>query len=573
MTEVTAPEQHQSSDAILQSLEKIVGKKHLLTQKRKTKRFRKGERTGEGDVLAVVQPGTLLEQWQALETLVLADYIVIMQAANTGLTGGSTPDGDNYDRPIVIVNTRRISGVQLINEGKQVVCLAGSTLDSLEKVLSPLQREPHSVIGSSCIGASVIGGICNNSGGALARRGPAYTELALFARVNEDGSLNLVNHLGIDLGDTTEEILRRLQNGDYTNTNIENDSDRLASVADYEKTIRDIDANTPSRYNADPSTLHEVSGSAGRVCVFAVRMDTFPREDSTVFFIGTNETDDLTNIRRRLLSELERVPIAGEYMHRDAHYISEKYGKDVYLIINFLGTDKVPKAFDIKSRVDAFFELFGWHGATDQILQSIMNLLPSHLPDRIRQFAEKYEHHLLLRVSNDTEEATRSFLGRYFDENKEGSFFECNEEEGRKLFLHRFAAAGAAIRYREAHPRKVEDIVALDIALQRNDRNWFEQLPREMNEKLVRKVYYGHFFCHVFHQDYVLKKGYDSMEFEHKMWDLLDVRGAEYPAEHNVGHMYIAKPELADFYHELDPTNSLNPGIGNTPRYKNWADK
>ena len=37
------------------------------------------------------------------------DIIIIMQAANTGLTGGSTPFGDDYDRPILIINTRRIS--------------------------------------------------------------------------------------------------------------------------------------------------------------------------------------------------------------------------------------------------------------------------------------------------------------------------------------------------------------------------------------------------------------------------------------------------------------------------------
>jgi D-lactate dehydrogenase len=53
------------------------------------------------------------------------------------------------------------------------------------------------VIGSSCIGASVIGGICNNSGGSLVQRGPAYTEMSLYARIDENGKLTLVNHLGL----------------------------------------------------------------------------------------------------------------------------------------------------------------------------------------------------------------------------------------------------------------------------------------------------------------------------------------------------------------------------------------
>jgi D-lactate dehydrogenase len=47
--------------------------------------------------------------------------------------------------------------VHLIRQGAQVVCLPGSTLFDLETLLRPLGREPHSVIGSSCIGASVMG--------------------------------------------------------------------------------------------------------------------------------------------------------------------------------------------------------------------------------------------------------------------------------------------------------------------------------------------------------------------------------------------------------------------------------
>ena len=170
-----------SREALLAQLRDAVGAAHVLTDDQATRRFRKGHRTGEGPVLAVVRPGTLLEQWKVLQAAVAAGRIVIMQAANTGLTGGSTPDGANYDREIVLVNTLRITGVQVIAGGDQVVCLPGATLDKLEQTLAPLGREPHSVIGSSCIGASVLGGICNNSGGALVRRGPAYTELALLA--------------------------------------------------------------------------------------------------------------------------------------------------------------------------------------------------------------------------------------------------------------------------------------------------------------------------------------------------------------------------------------------------------
>lgn len=560
-----------SRDALLSQMRQIVGSNHVLTDEQATRRFRKGHRTGEGNVLAVVRPGSLLEQWRILQAAVAADRIVIMQAANTGLTGGSTPDGADYDREIVLISTLRITGVQLINDGEQVVCLPGATLDRLEQALAPLNREPHSVIGSSCIGASVLGGICNNSGGALVRRGPAYTELALYAQVKDDGSLQLVNHLGIDLGDSPEEILTRLQNGDYTPQQVRNEETAKASDARYGEHVRDVDADTPARFNADPSRLFEASGSAGKLCLFAVRLDTFPKEPSTVFYIGSNDPHDLTEVRRHLLAKLPRLPIAGEYIHRTAFDIGEKYGKDTFLVIDKFGTAKVPAAFAMKSRVDGFFERFGLRGVTDKVIQALMNLLPSHLPQRMREYRDRYEHHLLVRVSNDTLEQTRAFLSDYFASSTSGAYFECDAEEGRKAFLHRFAIAGAAIRYREAHRSSVEDILALDIALRRNDRDWVETLPQEMEEQIIHKLYYGHFFCHVFHQDYIVKKGNDPIEMEHRMWKLLDARQAEYPAEHNVGHLYVAKPALAGFYRELDPTNTFNPGIGHTSKKKHWG--
>jgi len=559
-------------DALLAQMRQIVGSSHVLTDEQATRRFRKGHRTGEGNVLAVVRPGSLLEQWRILQAAVAADRIVIMQAANTGLTGGSTPDGADYDREIVLISTLRITGVQLINDGEQVVCLPGATLDRLEQALAPLNREPHSVIGSSCIGASVLGGVCNNSGGALVRRGPAYTELALYAQVKDDGSLELVNHLGIELGNDPEQILTRLQSGDYTPQQVHNEETAKASDARYGEHVRDVDADTPARFNADPSRLFEASGSAGKLCLFAVRLDTFPKEPSTVFYIGSNDPHDLTEVRRHLLARLPRLPIAGEYIHRTAFDIGEKYGKDTFLVIDKFGTAKVPAAFALKSRVDGFFERFGLRGVTDKLIQALMNLLPSHLPACMREYRNRFEHHLLVRVSNDTLEQTRAFLTEYFTDSANGAYFECDAEEGRKAFLHRFAIAGAAIRYRESHRSSVEDILALDIALRRNDRDWVETLPAEMEEQIIHKLYYGHFFCHVFHQDYIVRKGIDPIEMEHRMWKLLDERRAEYPAEHNVGHLYVAKPALAGFYRKLDPTNTFNPGIGHTSKKKHWGN-
>ena len=52
------------------------------------------------------------------------------------------------------------------------------------------------------------------------------------------------------------------------------------------------------------------------------------------------------------------------------------------------------------------------------------------------------------------------------------------------------------------------------------------------------------------------------------MLEILNRRGAEYPAEHNVGHLYHAKADLQAFYRTADPTNSFNPGIGKPANVK-----
>jgi D-lactate dehydrogenase len=54
---------------------------------------------------------------------------------------------------------------------------------------------------------------------------------------------------------------------------------------------------------------------------------------------------------------------------------------------------------------------------------------------------------------------------------------------------------------------------------------------------------------------------------------ILDERRTEYPAEHNVGHLYYAKPSLVNHYRSLDPSNSFNPGIGHRSvvRSSGWA--
>jgi D-lactate dehydrogenase len=506
-----------------------------------------------------------------LEVCVEAGVAIIVQAANTGLTGGSTPDG-SYGRDVVIISTLRLRRIRTLRDGHQVLCEAGATLHQLERLLAPLGREPHSVIGSSCMGASVVGGICNNSGGALIQRGPAYTEMALFAQLNHERKLELVNHLGLDLGATPEQILSRLDSPDFDPENLIV-SDRAGSDGGYAHAIRAIDADTPARFNADPTRLFETSGSAGKVAVFAVRLDTFAREASPwTIYVGTNNPDDLTVLRRAMLSSSGSLPVSAEYLHAEAFDLADRFGKDMFLAIDKLGTDRLPAFARLQRGFDAM--ALRAHGslryASDRVLQRVARMLPDHLPPRMRSFRKRFSHHLLLKVGGEELNAALASL-RATVGSRGGDYFVCTPREAQKAFLHRFVTAGAAIRYSRLHADQIEDVLALDVALRRNDSEWFEALPPELERHILHKVYYGHFFCHVFHRDYLVRKGADVGALKQAMLEWLDERGAEYPAEHNVGHLYSAKPALAAHYQRLDPLNRFNPGIGKLPKGDRWT--
>ncbi|WP_066481332.1 MULTISPECIES: D-lactate dehydrogenase [unclassified Sphingomonas] len=558
-----------TSSRLVARLRDALGPRHVLTTPAAMRRWCTGYRIGRGEAAAVVRPGSLVEMWRVLEICAAENAVLIAQAANTGLTGGSTPAEQGYDRPVVVMNTLRIDGIHLVAGGAQAICLAGSTLFDLERRLQPLGRQPHSVIGSSCIGASVVGGICNNSGGTLIRRGPAYTESALFGVIDADGRPRLVNHLGVAVDASPETLLSAVESGDFT---LAADAGRACSDPDYQTHVRDCAAPTPARFNADPRRLFEAAGSAGHVVVFAVRVDTFPADRETrTFYIGAADPQILTRLRRTILTEFAALPVEAEYLHRDAFRIAERYGRDTYLAVRHLGTRRMPLLFATRTRMENLLGRlpFTRPGAFDRIVQAVVDRVPLALPPRLRGFRDRFDHHLILRMADDGIAEARRWLDAAFD-GVDGAFFEATPDEAAAALQLRFCVASAAIRMQALGAERAGGLVALDLALPRDTTEWFERLPAELEEKLVAKVYYGHFFCQVFHHDYLVRAGEDVHAVEAALLAHTRARGAQCPAEHNFGHHYPAPETVLAHYRALDPTNALNPGIGQASRAAGW---
>lgn len=546
----------------------ILEPQQIISHSDKIKRFSQGIRVGGGKAQMVLRPNSLLQLWYLLEACVRHNKIVIVQAANTGVTGGSTPYGDDYDRDIIIISTLSINQTVLLNGGSQVLAYAGSTLYELEDKLDAIHRSPHSVIGSSCIGASIIGGVCNNSGGSLVNRGPAYTEYSLYAAVDEQGKLQLCNELGglleKDLGQSPAEILKRLDEGRFS-TEDRLDDGKLASDIEYQHRVRQIDEDSPSRFNSDPRRLHKASGCAGKLAVIAVRLDTFekPRREK-VFYLGTNNPADFNLVRRAILSEFNSLPELGEYMHQSYFDAADLYAKDTFLIIKKLGTRYLTRLWSLNASIESFLARLKVFPPrfVDRITLMLARLMPDHLPQRIRNFRGLYEHHLMVKAIDDNIEEMESLMRRLSSSSGfKGDYFACDNEEAEAALLHRFVAGGAMPRIGEFDKKNVEGLMPLDIALRRNDDAWPELL-KMIQEEQAKPLALSHFFCNVFHLDFIVKKGVDLEALKKSVMEKLDTRGAKYPAEHNVGHYYEAEQEHKDFYQSLDPTNSFNAGVG-----------
>ena len=228
----------------------------------------------------------------------------------------------------------------------------------------------------------------------------------------------------------------------------------------------------------------------------------------------------------------------------------------------------MPKAYALKSSAEYFLNKIPFlpKFLPDLFLYYVSRLFPQHLPKRLLEYRDRFEYYLILSMSDGGIDEARTYLEEEWGKIDGVDFFECNEEEQQAALLHRFAAAGAAIRYQNLNQKTTEEVLALDIALLGHDAEWVEELPEDITEHLDLALYYGHFMCHVFHQDYIFRKGTDTEAMKKKMLEFLDAKGAKYPAEHNVGHMYEADSTLKDFYESLDPTNTFNPGIGKTSK-------
>ena len=127
--------------------------------------------------------------------------------------------------------------------------------------------------------------------------------------------------------------------------------------------------------------------------------------------------------------------------------------------------------------------------------------------------------------------------------------------------LHRFVIASATPRFYAINQNKLGGLLSLDIALPRNEKEWFEVLAPDLDKLFVMKLYYGHLFCHVLHHNYVVKKGVDTDKLQEKLLKIYDAKGLNILPNIMLGMSILLNHPYLSFIKNLIPLIVLIQGL------------
>jgi D-lactate dehydrogenase (quinone) len=572
------------------TLQRIVGKGNILPgeENAHTTKFLKGARLGHGTALAIVRPTKLTQVEAVVKAVVDAKCVVLVQGSNTGLTGGSVPRETDDGRPTVVISMKHLDTAFPIDGGKRMVCLAGVGLASLKRLVSENfpDRESHSILGSTFLNPTTAAGVAFGSGGTQCRKGPAWTERALYLKVVPDkygkNIVKIVNRLGIEGFDDQEGefeselksnkgILHQLDQyvavvkGEHSSTmKKSNKTYGMESAHDiyYKDNLCKLD-NQVSRYNADTKGC-ECNRSEGKVLILASVHDTFeaPVKDKT-YWLSFSDLDTALKFRSDVcLDNPQDVPVSVEYMDRDTFDVIDRAGRVMGNVIKVLGpaSPVVSKLWNIKLWIEGL-NVRGASTIVDNLFYWFNPIFPPVLPKKIMEMGRAKDHHIGTTVGDYDGSLDRfeSRFAKFQQDNPDKiDVYECTTAiEKASVSSFRFIAAPA---FRTYCVGACLQGVSVDYALPKNHGEEPQLPSANMPTKRLR---YSHFACNVVHEDLAYEQGVDTHEAKMELKRTVDhVCKGKLPAEHGHGMEYHAPKDTQERWRRMDPLNVFNPGVG-----------
>lgn len=578
----------QKQKDLFKTLKRIVGRVNVLDgtiEDTQTSQFLKGARLGRGTALYIVRPKKLRQLIEIVRETVEADCVVLVQGQNTGLTGGSVPRHQDDNRPTVVVSMKDLDTIIPIDDGKRVVCLGGVGLASLQNFTQDsFGRESHSTLGSTFLNPTTAAGISLGSGGTQCRKGPAYTERALYLRVDKDkfggAVVKVVNKLGVKGLDKEEGefvahirhdgVIRLIDSyvdkvkGGYESLmrrSNETYGQAPASDVQYKHRLCNHD-NEVSRFNADTSGC-ECNRSEGKVLVLASVHDTFePPQASKTFWVSFDSLDTALQFRKDVcLKDPQDVPISVEYMDRDSFDVIDGAGRVLGNMIKLVGPSStvVRDLWSIKLWIEAL-DIRGAQLWVDKLLYYVNPILPSILPSSISILGKSMDHHVAMTIGDfdgSLGRVTKRLEAFCEKQGEKVKFHECKgKSEEASLTAFRFVAAPA---FRTWCVGEGVQGISVDYALPRNGGH----APSLPSVPALKRMRYSHFGCNVVHEDVAFAPGVDVHRAKMELKKSVEHScGGKLPAEHGHGTEYLAPAETQLRWKAMDPLNVMNPGIG-----------
>ena len=573
--------------------------------------YLKGARLGQGSAVAVCRPATLQQAVDSLRAIVSAGAIVIPQGANTGLTGGSVPR-DETNRTAVVLNMRRLNqiyeldadvttddlSIEQENSHLKMLCMAGAGIHDLAERAKQLHRESHSILGSTFLNPTVAAGLSLGSGGSQMRKGPVFTERALWCSVEEDGSVQLHNTLGFG-----DELLLRGEN-ELLHAVGAGDLCALLSTAStipvpppasdaiqYCQSICNVEDGKVSRFNADTRGIDPVR-SEGKVLILASVHDTFPVPKSTRnVWISVDSLSTAQQLKQQVvLDNPNDLPVSCEYMNGDTINVVDEGGRALcHSLLTFGIGPKFEMLWDVKMKIESF-GIFS--DVPDQMLSIVNNILPSCLPFSVMKQTKQYQHHMLLTVGDfgtgeidRFEERLEKFIksrtssvgikAKNQDQDQDHdqhdvAVLTLNNEEAQQVGIFRFAAAPA---FRTWCVGRSLQGLSLDYALPKNHITVPAVEGGVHVAQPVVRCRYSHFGCNVVHEDIAYEAGVDVLANKMAIKHVVEEEGGKLPAEHGHGTEYTAPKDTQDRWKKMDPRNVFNPGVGGTDDSKFYGKR
>jgi len=584
-----------------QVLQKIVGPENIILdgshETTKTAPFLKGMRLGHGQALCIVTPQRLRHVYEILPHILNANCVVLPQGQNTGLTGGSVPRQESSDdRPVVVLSLKHLDLIAPMDDGKRVLCLAGVGLASLDRFLAGHfpDRESHSTLGSTFLNPTTAAGIAFGSGGTqCGRKGPAFTERAMYVKISQnkwkENVIEIVNTLGIKkfrdtpavVGQATkfdtavyklDAFCESIKNGFRHKMCVSDTSSPHGTApahdVDYRNHLCQED-NSVTRFNGDTRGL-DCNRSEGKVIILATVHDTFPKPIQTkTFWIGFQSLELALEFRRSVtLDNPNDLPLSTEYIDRDAFDVIDQAGRAMATIIQFLGTSSsfVQSLWNVKSYIESL-PFASAPILIDKLLFTVNGIFPAVLPKQVMKTGTAMDHHVAMSVGDFEDGGMERLLARLEAfQAKHGKekvvIHECSSpNEVARLGAFRFVAAPA---FRTWCVGNEVQGFSVDYVLPKNGGAApLLDSSSSSSSKPLKRMRYSHFGCNVVHEDLAYGPDIDLHQAKYALKKTVEKDcGGKLPAEHGHGTEYAAPPETQKRWKAMDPLNVLNPGVG-----------